>query len=233
MEKFPIIASATSLRGCVARMIQETTVHFQKRGRRISLLVPGIFLVFSGCASLGVIDASSFRYSPSAITLEIPFEKQSTENLCGVAVADMITRYYDIPMSGKLHQQLVAEAMETGGVSGRTLKSAFQETGYFAAVLRGSLDHADAGLYRHLSQGRPVVVMLKRSKDAIGHYVVVTGYDPARDVLVIADPNKGKRIEYSKRFMTKWEFSERFTLLAIPLSKKVADVHNLANQYPD
>lgn len=214
-------------------MMGEATKLFNDRGCGNLLLVPGIFLVFSGCASLGVIDASSFRYSPSAITLEIPYEKQSSENLCGVAVADMITRYYGIYMSTKQHQELVKEATETGGVSGKTLKSAFQEAGYFAVVLRGSLDHGDAGLYRHLSQGRPVVVMFKRSKDAIGHYVVVTGYDPAQDALVIADPNKGKRVEYSKRFLSKWEFSERFTLLAVPLSMKAADIQTLANQNPN
>jgi ABC-type bacteriocin/lantibiotic exporter with double-glycine peptidase domain len=207
--------------------------HFQKRRHRNFLLVPGIFLVISGCASLSVIDPSSFRYSPSAITLNVSFEKQGTESLCGVAAADMITRYYGIPLGAKQRQLLVEEAMETGGVSGRTLKSAFQETGYFAVVLRGSLDHGETGLYRHLGQGRPVVVMFKRSKDAIGHYVVVTGFDPAQDALVIVDPNKGQRIEYRKRFLSKWEFSERFTLLAVPHSLKTADVHNLAIHNPN
>jgi hypothetical protein len=140
----------------------------------------------------------------------------------------MITRYYGIPMSTKQHQKLVREAMEVGGVYGKTLKSAFEESGYFTVVLQGSLDHGDTGLYRHLSRGRPVVVMFKRSKDAIGHYVVVTGYDPAQDVLVIADPIRGRRIESHRNFLSKWELSERFTLLAVPLSMKSADGHNPA-----
>jgi hypothetical protein len=188
-----------------------------KGGLREILLVLTIACLgcLGGCASLNELRGAS----TSALVLEVPYERQRSEYLCGLAVADMLSRYHDVPLATAQREQLQIEANRNGGISGKALKSAFEASEYTAVVFAGSLDHELTGIYRHLDLGRPLIVMFTRKAGTPGHYAVVTGYDPMRDLLIVLDPEHGPRNMSRQRFQRQWEPSERFTLLAIPEPK--------------
>lgn len=177
--------------------------------------IAGLALL-GGCASLRAAEVAKARRSPTAKILDVPFQAQGESTDCGVAAADMVSRYYGAAMTGAPRDRLIAEARARGVVSGRSLKASFQDAGYFAAVFAGSLDREVTGVHRQLDLGRPLIVMVRGAPDAPGHYVVLAGHDEARGVLVILDPLDGPRIVEAPRFRTAWERAGRFMLLAAP-----------------
>jgi len=176
-------------------------------------------IVLGGCAPIGRLLRPSVELSKSAVVLNVPYHRQTSEDLCGLAVAEILTDYYHVPLSAAGRKQLLQEANKTSGISGATLKAVLQEAGYFAAVFRGSLDHQVTGLYYNLDRRRPLVIMYLRKGSDLGHYVVVTGYDRAQGLLVVLDPATGRRVERKGRFLARWDGSGRFTLLAMPRSR--------------
>ncbi len=190
-------------------------------GRAVATLVAltGLALL-GGCASLRAAEVAQARRSPTARILDVPFEPQGEATDCGVAAADMVTRYYGAPLAGAPRERLASEARTRGAVSGRALKASLQEAGYFAALFAGSLDREVTGLYRQLDLGRPLIVMVRPSPAAPGHYVVLAGQDAARGVLVILDPLVGPRVVETARFLKAWEGAGRFTLLAAPPARQ-------------
>lgn len=179
------------------------------------LLVITCLGYLGGCASFNELRGAS----PTATVLDVPFEKQRTEYLCGLAAADMLSRYHGIPLTEGQREQLQIEADRNGGISGMALKNAFQMSEYTAVVFGGSLDHDLTGIYRHLDQRRPMIVMFSGKAGTPGHYVVLIGYDAMRELLVVLDPEHGRRNMSRQRFLRVWEPSGRFTLLAVPRTK--------------
>ncbi len=169
-----------------------------------------------GCATYNGILNATGHLSRSAVVLPVPFEKQASDNLCGLAVADMVSRYYGVPLPRRTRQSLLQDTQTRGGISGRELKAAFAKAGYIALLFPGDLGQDAAGIYRHLERRRPLIVMFGSGMESPGHYLVVTGYDPARRTLVMLDPEVGRRIESRRTFRRDWTPSGRFTLLVIP-----------------
>lgn len=171
-----------------------------------------------GCTSLN----NSFVFPVNDlglhVVLDVPYQRQISENLCGLAVVEMLTRYHGVPLNQTQRDQLVKEAGKIGGISDTTLKAVLQEAGYFAYIFNGLLGYEVTGLYHNLDQKRPVVVMYGPKDGTIGHYVLVTGYDRLRGVLVVMDPLRGRQVEREEKFLPKWERSGRFTLLVMPKS---------------
>ena len=172
-----------------------------------------------GCATYNGILNATGHLSRSAVVLPVPFEKQASDNLCGLAVADMVSRYYGIPLSPRARRRLLQDTQTRGGISGRDLKAAFAQAGYTALLFPGDLGQDAAGIYRHLERRRPLIVMFGSGKRSPGHYLVVTGYDPARRTLVMLDPEFGRRIESRRTFLRDWTPSGRFTSLVIPKAR--------------
>ena len=81
-------------------------------------------------------------------------------------------------------------------------------------LFEGTLDRSATGLYTHVDRGRPLLVL-----NEIGgamHYVLVIGYDPHADDLVLFDPIRGRVLVPASSFAREWEPARRFTVLAVP-----------------
>ncbi len=181
----------------------------------------GLALAFlGGCATYNQFLNATGHLSRSAMVLKVPYEKQSTETLCGLAAADMVSRYYGVPLASGTRRRLMQAAQTRGGISGRDLKTAFSKSGYIALLFPGDLNHGPAGIYRHLDRRRPLIVMYESADRSPGHYVVVAGYDPVRHTLVVLDPDFGRRVESRRTFLRNWTPSGRFTFLAIPQARQ-------------
>ncbi|MHB8254889.1 MAG: cysteine peptidase family C39 domain-containing protein [Acidiferrobacter sp.] len=172
--------------------------------------------VLSGCAIFnGGLDRVGYL-SDSSIVLNVPYEKQAMEYLCGLAASDMVSRYYKHPLSATERARLRNDANRSGGISGRDLKLAFQQSGYAAFVFPGTLNHDVTGLYWNIERRRPLIIMYAQGKGSPGHYVVVAGYDPVRNTFLVLDPARGRKVESRHTLMRDWIGSGHFTLLAIP-----------------
>ncbi len=199
-------------------MMTAQTVSLLGRATRGALI--GLALAtMGGCAAYNRILNASGDLSRSAVVLKVPYERQATENLCGLAAADMVSRYYGIPLTRDARRRLVEDAQSRGGISGRDLKTAFSQAGYIALLFPGDLSHDPTGIYRHIDRRRPLIVMYEFAGRSQGHYVVVAGYDPARHTLVVLDPDLGRRVVSRRTFRRDWTPSGRFTLLVIPQAR--------------
>ncbi len=155
--------------------------------------------------------------------LDLPFESQKTPNLCGFAAVEMLTRYYSVPLNDAERQSLSDEAAKSRGISGAVLKAVLEEAGYFVAVFPGTIDRETTGIYRHLDSHRPLIIMLGTADGKSDHYVLLTGYDPERNLVALLDPARGQLAVPLENFKRSWVLANRFTLLAIPatMQKKV------------
>jgi len=185
-------------------------------GRSIAVLLCAMLCAaaVAGCAALDLRPGAPSSDATEAVRLEVPFVKQALPSLCGVAALTMLTRYHGRLLSREKHDAVAASASLEKGASGAVLKSALESEGYLVGVFAGTADDGPAGLYRHLRRGRPLIAML--SMGEYRHYVVVVGFDSARDALVVLDPVSGTRSMRTRRFVAMWEKANRFTLLAVP-----------------
>jgi ABC-type bacteriocin/lantibiotic exporter with double-glycine peptidase domain len=191
--------------------------------RRLPLCVALLLgAALPGCAALEVRSPASFAYSGEAARLDVPLVSQESPNLCGLAALAMLTRYHRAFLSEANRESIAAAATRDQGTSGALLKSVLESEGYFVSVFQGSLDDEATGLYRHLRAGRPLIAML--SMGEYRHYVVVAGFDPVRDVLVVLDPVAGELAMRTRRFLAMWEKANRFTLLAVPRGRAAGEV---------
>jgi len=196
--------------------------HAQTTLRRLPLCIALLLgAALPGCAA-DERSSASFAYSSEAVRLDVPLVRQESPNLCGLAALAMLTRYHRTLLSGRNRESVAAAASRDRGTSGALLKSVLESERYFVSVFAGSLDDAATGLYRHLRAGRPLIAML--SMGDYRHYVVVAGFDPARDVLVVLDPVAGALAMRTQRFVSMWEKANRFTLLAVPRGRAAGQV---------
>jgi len=173
-------------------------------------------LLTTGCATFPSSFNAMGNLPGSAVVLNVPYERQSNEYLCGLAAADMVLQYYKTPMGAEQHQLLQQTARNNGGLTGRILRTAFANAGFSALVFQGTLDHGVAGIFHHLDQRRPLIVMYAPRAGVAGHYVVVVGYDPVRDVVLVLDPGRGHQVVRRTAFLHLWQPSGYFTLLVVP-----------------
>ncbi len=157
-------------------------------------------------------------FSDKAILLELPFEAQKKPNLCGLASVEMLTHYYGIRLNDAQYKTLLDEAEKNQGITGTTLKTVLEEAGYFVVVFPGTLDHESTGIYRHLDSHRPLILMLEVENDKANHYVILTGYDLERNIIILSDPGKGRIVISLDNFKKRWDLLNSFTLLAIPVN---------------
>jgi hypothetical protein len=156
----------------------------------------------------------------NAVLLKVPPVRQEGRYLCGIAAAKMVEQYYGLEFSSATAAALFAEAKDHGATGGG-LKKAFEDSGYYAEVFPGTLDHEVTGLYRYLDRGWPVIIMLGRP-DVAAHYVVLIGYDDQDHRLAFLDPERGPIVDELEEFNRVWVQSRNFALLAVPNDKQSA-----------
>jgi hypothetical protein len=119
-------------------------------------------------------------------------------------------------------QPLLDEAKTGEGITGASLKTALEKSGYAVSVFTGTLDHEVTGLYYHLDRGRPLIVMFATDDGSRAHYLLVTGYDPETNMVAVLDSLSGKHAVRLKDFRSRWNNAHQFTLLAVPANAESA-----------
>jgi len=179
-----------------------------------------LLLTFS-LLSLSCATSSGMRaLSGEAVLLDLPIVRQNSPNLCGLAALEMLTRYYNIPLTAERATGLKEEAKKEKGIRGSTLKRVLTEQGYFVAVFSGTLDRKTSGLYRHLDLRRPLIVMVEGDGRDKNHYVLAVGYDEGTQAIVLLDPVRGEIAMPLVNFRKVWGKVDNFTLLAVPKGLK-------------
>ena len=171
---------------------------------------------YGGCAT----NSGMKMLSSQAVLLDLPLVRQNSQNLCGEVALEMLTRYYNVPLTEEQETRLKKEAKKEKGIPGSTLKKVLEEQGYFAAVFPGTLDRKLSGLYRHLDLRRPLIVMIEGDGPDTNHYVLAVGYDEGTDVIVLLDPVRGEVAMPLVNFRKAWGKVDNFTLLAMPKGLK-------------
>jgi predicted double-glycine peptidase len=132
----------------------------------------------------------------------------------------MLTRYYNVLLTGAQEDKLKDEANQEEGIPGSTMKKVLEDQGYFVAVFPGTLDRKVSGLYRHLDLRRPLIVMVEGDGPDKNHYVLAVGYDEGTNSIVLLDPVRGEVAMPLINFRKAWDKVHNFTLLAVPKSLK-------------
>jgi ABC-type bacteriocin/lantibiotic exporter with double-glycine peptidase domain len=98
------------------------------------------------------------------------------------------------------------------GLTGKQLKSYFDNHGFTAYVFTGDL----SDLEQHTARGRPVIVCLAvKGTGAPLHYAVVAGLTP--NTVLLNDPARGKLYEEARETFSKaWKATDHWALLAVP-----------------
>ena len=152
--------------------------------------------------------------------LDVPFVRQ-TKNGCGAACISMVMRYWEKPSGAVapaaadprriLRDLYVAPAR---GIYAAAMERYFRQNGFAVYVFRGNRRN----LAHHLSKGRPLIIGLAPGGRARPlHYVVVTGLDPAQNVVMVNDPARRKLLKLDWPTLKKsWKATGNWTLLALP-----------------
>ncbi len=158
--------------------------------------------------------------SDQAVLLDLPVVRQTAPNLCGEVALEMLTRYYNVPLTAEQESRLKKEANQKEGIPGSSLKKILEEQGCFVAVFSGTLDRKVSGLYRHLDLRRPLIVMIEGESADKNHYVLAVGYDEGTNAMVLLDPVRGEIAMSLINFKKVWGRVKNFTLLAVPKNLK-------------
>jgi predicted double-glycine peptidase len=191
------------------------TLIFQGKYVRLALLLVLPLVSFSCATPNGMKTLSG-----QAVLLDLPVVRQTSANLCGEVALEMLTRYYNVPLTAEQETRLKKEADQEKGITGKTLKGVLEEQGYFVAVFPGTLDRKVSGLYHHLDLKRPLIVMIQGDGPDRNHYVLAVGYDEGTDAIVLLDPVRGEIAMPLINFRKVWKKVDNFTMLAMPKSLK-------------
>ena len=156
----------------------------------------------------------------SGVWLDVPFVKQEKDG-CGAASIAMVMQYWsrqqakpELGADARTIQRLLYSAAGHG-IYASDLEHYLQEHGFQTFSFQGGWDD----LKQHLEKGRPLIVAVKPShRNPEAHYVVVTGLDWERRLVMINDPAQRKLLkEEWLRFEKQWSAVGKWTLLAVPL----------------
>lgn len=153
--------------------------------------------------------------SDQAVLLTVPMVPQDDLYECGLASISALCQYHGLVIGEAERAELVALANEREGLSGAEIRSALERTGLEVFLFPGTLDHAASGVYHHMDQGRPLLVMIS-VEEGKHHYCLLTGYDPTHGNVFLSDPRRGNLVLPAEAFETLWARSGRFTLLTAP-----------------
>ncbi|CAG0929358.1 hypothetical protein PLCT1_01021 [Planctomycetaceae bacterium] len=182
----------------------------------LRLLALSLLLAVTGCAFMDTgRPLREAKLSQEAVVLVVPVVMQDDQYDCGVSALSMMLAYYGHPCDKEKSAALRVKANQDQGLTGADLENYLKAEGLETALFKGDLTSGIHGLYYHLDRGRPLVVAMNVSDDG-NHFVLVTGYDPANDWILIQDPQRGALVCVSGQFEWAWNRAQHFTLLATP-----------------
>jgi hypothetical protein len=188
----------------------------------------GLLRTLAGAAALAgcgapFVDGASERYtaemarspSPGAYRLlDVPFFPDNTDQ-CGPATLASVLTFW----GAKADPQQVREDVYTARLRGTLpidLIVAAQARGMGAEAYQGTLENVEA----ELKAGRPLIAFLDVGLFVFkqGHYVVITGYDQARQGLYAHSGMQRNRFIPYAEFSKQWNKTGRWTLRVVPTS---------------
>jgi predicted double-glycine peptidase len=169
---------------------------------------------------LSIFLGAQLLRSSSGIWLDVPFVRQ-LKNGCGAASISMLVQYwhgqgirFEKEIIALTDIQTLLYAEESKGIRGSDMEEYLRSEGFQTFVFAGQWQD----LRQQLSQGRPLIVCLGNAGPAGQlHYVVVTGLDEQRRLVLVNDP-QGRKLArlHQTRFEKEWDAAGRWTLLALP-----------------
>lgn len=157
----------------------------------------------------------AMRALAGPVMLDVPYVAQEKSG-CGAAVIAMVLGYWEPARPARpavIHQRLYSR--EARGVLASGMQRYFREQGFRVFAFEGAWED----LRDHLGKGRPLIVALKPGRGDL-HYVVVTGIDAERELVVTHDPAVRRSVCQSRGdFERHWKGSHHWTLLALPESR--------------
>ena len=183
-------------------------------------LLPLLLLLLGGCTVV-VFEENTPEtgrgLSDRAVILDVPTVFQTEKYDCGLAALTMLFAYYDREVDRRAGADFRKRAAEAEGLTGRELRDYLADQGFDAFVIEGSVDQNEgvSDLYYHLDRGRPVIVALGSDVEE-QHYVLVSGYDPVKKLIVLEDPARGALLTAVWKFEAMWKTGGHFALLAVP-----------------
>ncbi len=154
--------------------------------------------------------------SQPGVWLDVPFVKQE-KNGCGAASIAMVMGYWHRLQgqaasddAGQIQRALYSPGAR--GLYASEMEHYFQQHGFRVFAYRGEWND----LKEQLEKGRPLIVALNLRHGDL-HYVVVTGLDWQRDLVLKNDPAERKLLpQKSSEFEKEWKAAGYWTLLAVP-----------------
>jgi predicted double-glycine peptidase len=158
------------------------------------------------------------------VRLDLPLVRQDALYDCGLASISALCQYWMVEVSAEERVRLARTAEDSAGLSGTEVRTALEGLGLEVYLFEGSLDRTLTGLYRHVDDGRPPLVMVS-SDGTRNHYELVLGYDEERNNLILLDPMKGEILVPVTVFERNWDRCQRFTLLACRKEEMPVAIH--------
>lgn len=137
----------------------------------------------------------------SRVIKDVPFFHQGNDNTCGQAVMTSLLNYWGDNIS---YQEVVNEANPHNmPTTDSAITNYMREKGFDAQPFR----HANVNnLIAQVNKGRPTPVLLDFGGVSQEHYVLVVGYNPQRNTIVVHDSLEGPYVEMpTQTFTTMWE----------------------------
>ena len=153
------------------------------------------------------------------VWLDVPFVKQE-KNGCGAASIAMVMQYWfqqegrasDVADQGQIQRALYSRQAQ--GIYASEMVHYLEQQGFQAFAFHGEWE----SLQHNLEKGRPLIVALQPGgSDMPLHYVVVTGLDGGRALVMVNDPAARKLLKEDRsKFEGEWKATANWTLLAVP-----------------
>ena len=164
-----------------------------------------------GCSSLRVVDLSKEPLGEDAVVLEVSPQPISKSLNYGQFALRVVFEYWGVTTAS---YDILSEISQSRKIrltiTAKDLASYAENYGFHAFLLQLDLD----GILEQLQKGRPVIILRKRSGTS-GEYLVVTGFDPQRKQIYIADTSS-QIVACSYRWMRKNQRrNEQFALLLV------------------
>ena len=156
---------------------------------------------------------------PSAAWLDVPFVKQQKDG-CGAASVAMVMQYWQKQQGSAAGESSQAAHIlrklyspDARGIYASDLESYLKQRGFQTFSFAANWDD----LKKHVEKGRPLIVATKPAGVAPLHYMVVTGVDSERQLVMVNDPAGRKLLKMDRpTFEKQWSAAGSWALLAVP-----------------
>ena len=117
--------------------------------------------------------------------------------------------YYAVAPNDASVTELTQLAAARQGLSGGEVRQFLEQQGFEVLLFRGTPDHAETGIFRHVDAGRPPLIMLSFDAGIHFHYCLLVGYDPGMDMVHLLDPRRGLVMLPTQKFVVLNREAER------------------------